>query len=240
MHFLPLSLSTIVPPHIVTPLAFMIGTGYAVWFAWVVWGMRAQRSRFRFEMFFFSLFAVLAIFVLVLGFAIPYIDPAVFYLSYANFIGFALLLIVAAIIVFPQILDDISEAATLAYASSTLNDVDVDDRVNRLEALMRDDKIYQDEDLNLAMLADALDLSAHQLSELINTRFGIGFSRYIREQRVREAQRLLQNDSRSSILSISMMTGFRSQSNFYAAFKEITGESPGSYRKRSGFASGDS
>ena len=90
------------------------------------------------------------------------------------------------------------------------------------------------------MLAQALELSAHQMSELINSHFGIGFSRYIREQRVREAKALLRSDHRSSVLSISMMTGFRSQSNFYAAFREITGESPGSYRKRSESASGDS
>jgi AraC-like DNA-binding protein len=28
-----------------------------------------------------------------------------------------------------------------------------------------------------------------------------------------------------------MDTGFRSQSSFYAAFKEVTGQSPGDYRK---------
>ena len=240
VHFVPLLLSTVISPRIVTPLAFMIGTGYAIWFAYIVWGMRAQRSRFRFEMFFFSLFAILAVLVLVLGFTIPYIDPAVFYISYANFIGFALLLVVAAIIVFPEILDDIAEAASLAYASSTLNDVDVAACVSRLEELMRDDKIYQNEDLNLAMLAESMQLSTHQLSELINSHFGIGFSRYIREQRVREAQKLLLSDQRSSILSISMTTGFRSQSNFYAAFREITGEAPGNYRKRSGTTSQDS
>ncbi len=69
-------------------------------------------------------------------------------------------------------------------------------------------------------------------SELINTRFGHGFSRYVREQRVAEARRLLAEDDRSSVLSIGMSVGFRSQSNFYAAFREITGETPGGYRKR--------
>ena len=240
VHFGPLLLSVVLPPSIVAPLAFVIGTGYAFWFAYIVYGMRQQRSRFKFEMFFFSLFAILALLVLILGFLIPYIDPAIFYVSYANFIGFALLLVMAAIISFPEILNDISEAATSAYASSTLRDVDVDSALQRLQRLMTEDKIFQNENLNLALVAEAMELSSHQLSELINTRFGIGFSRYVREQRVSEAQQLLRQDGRSSILSISMTTGFRSQSNFYAAFREITGESPGTYRKRARSDAGES
>jgi len=81
------------------------------------------------------------------------------------------------------------------------------------------------------MVAEAMGLSSHQLSELINVQFGMSFSRYIREQRIQAAKALLAREPDSSILSISLETGFKSQSNFYAAFKEITGQSPGGYRK---------
>lgn len=232
LHFVPFALSFFLAGNIVAPFAFVVGTGYAFWFSRFVFGMRAQRQRFRIEMFFFSLFALLALLVLILGLAIPYVDPAIFYLSYANFIGVALLLVVGALIVFPELLNDISDAAQLTYASSTLAGVDIDASLHRLDGLMEVEKIYQNENLSLSMLADALDLSSHQLSELINTSFGIGFSRYIREQRIKEAQRLLREDTMSSVLAISLMTGFKSQSNFYAAFREITGETPGNYRKK--------
>ena len=96
---------------------------------------------------------------------------------------------------------------------------------------MSAEKLYQNEDLNLKMLAEAVGLSGHQLSELINTHFDMGFSRYVRERRVAEAKRLLREDKEASILSISMATGFRSQSNFYAAFRDIAGMSPGQYRE---------
>ncbi len=231
-HAGPLILSLVLPANVVAPVAFLIGTAYAFWFTRVVYGMRRQRSRFRFELFFFSLFAVLAVIVLVLGLSIPYLDPALFYIGYANAIGVALVLVVAALIVFPEILSDIAEAAQAAYASSTLTDVNVDAVVARLERLMGEDKIFQNEDLNLSSLAEAVELTPHQLSELINTRFGIGFSRYVREQRIAEARRMLETDASASVLSISLSTGFRSQSNFYAAFREITGEAPGNYRKR--------
>jgi len=97
---------------------------------------------------------------------------------------------------------------------------------------MGKDKLYQNEELSLSLLADQLDLSTHQLSELINTQFDVNFPRYIREQRIIEAKRLLIEEPTTSILSISMETGFKSQSNFYTAFKEITGISPGQYRKK--------
>jgi len=231
VHVLPLMLSIALPADIVAPVAFTIGAGYSIWFARIVYGMRRHVSRFRFEMFFFGMFAVLAVLVLILGVLTPYIDASVFYLAYANFIGIALMLIVAALIIFPELLTDISDAAKLTYASSTLVDIDIDATVERLDRLMNEEKIFQNENLNLTLLAEAMNLSSHQLSELINTRFGLGFSRYIREQRVREAMRILREDAASSVLSISLMTGFKSQSNFYAAFHEITGEAPGSFRK---------
>ena len=231
VHFVPLLASYYVPAAIIAPLAFLVGAGYAIWLARVAYGMREQSHRFRFEKFFFAFFALLAVLVLALGAAIPVIDPAIFYIAYANFTGIAFVLIVAALIIFPELLSDISDAATVTYANSTLRDVDIDDALRRLDILMTQEKIYQNENLNLGLLAEATGLNSHQLSELINTQFGHGFSRYVREQRVAEARRLLVEDPQASILSISLATGFRSQSNFYAAFKEITGQAPGVYRE---------
>jgi AraC-like DNA-binding protein len=96
---------------------------------------------------------------------------------------------------------------------------------------MTEGKAYQNEGLTLASLAGAVGLSGHQLSELINTRLGVNFSRYVRECRVNAAKTLLTSEPGRAILSISMDTGFRSQSAFYAAFKEVTGQSPGDYRR---------
>jgi len=232
LNLLPPLLGFVLPVRVAAPIVFLIGVGYAFWFARYIYRMRGQRRRFRLEMFFFGLFAVLALVILLLGLSIPYIDHSLFFLSYANFIGISLFLVVAALIIFPDMLSDIADAAQLAYAKSTLNDVDVAASVARLEALMRDDKIFQNEKLSLPLLAETMELSSHQLSELINTQFGCGFSRYVRQHRIAEAKRLLREDHRSSVLAISLMTGFSSQSNFYAAFKEMTGEAPGNYRKR--------
>jgi len=143
------------------------------------------------------------------------------------------LLIVCALLFFPKLLSDILLITELTYAKSKLSGVNIDQKVNELEQLMLVDQLFENEDLSLKLLADQLDLTTHQLSELINTKFEYGFPRYIREHRVRQAKNLLIEEPNSSILAISMSTGFKSQSNFYTAFKEITGISPGQYRKNS-------
>ncbi|MFK8053815.1 MAG: helix-turn-helix domain-containing protein [Woeseiaceae bacterium] len=232
LHFMPVVVSFLLPKSLVLLVALAIGAGYSLWFVQFVYGMRRSVKRFRFEMFFYSFFAVEALLVFLLAISLPYIDATLFHVIYAMFTGIALALIVLTLLLFPDVVDDLSSAATLAYSKSTLDHVNVGEISQRLATLMDEEKLYRNEHLNLSMLADALDMGSHQVSELMNTHFGCNFSTYIRRKRVEEAKKILAEDHRSSILSISMMIGFRSQSNFYAAFKALTGESPGAFRKR--------
>jgi len=230
-HLMPLLLNFISQYEIAVAMIFVIGTGYTLWFANLIYSLRAQRSRFKIEMFFFAFFAIFAVFVLVFASLIPYIDNSYFYLFYTNCISFSFILIVMALLVFPDLLNELAVVATLSYASSALKGVNVEEVIQGLEDLMVNSKLYQNENLNLAMVADEMSITSHQLSELINVHFGISFSRYIRGHRVEGAKALLARSREASVLSISLETGFRSQSNFYAAFKEITNQSPGEYRK---------
>lgn len=230
-HAIALMLALLLPIKVLPPVSFMLGTAYTFWFARLVYNLRNQSGRFKFEMFFFGMFAIMALGALILGLALPSLDPHIFYTAYANAISIALLSILAALLFFPELLNDIQLITELAYAKSKLKGIDIEGKISQLDQLMTTDKHYQNEDLNITQLAELLDLSSHQLSELINSHFGFGFPRYVRHQRVKEAKVLLINEPNSSILSISMETGFKSQSNFYTAFKEITGVSPGHFRK---------
>lgn len=229
IHLAPIPLVFFLTKELAIPIAFLLGTGYCIWLVGIVYKLRAHRKHFDFELFFFGFFAVLALIVLTLGFSISYIDNRYFYTFYSNGIGLAYILITASFIIWPGLLGELAEAIKLSYGNSTLKNVDITAKVKKLELLMSA-KIFQDENLNLSMVAEEVKLTSHQLSELINTRFGLNFSRYIRVQRIEEAKRLLKNDRKSSILSISMEAGFKSQSSFYTAFNEVTGKSPGQYR----------
>lgn len=231
-HLLPLLISPLLPLDVIPVIAFVLGAGYSAWFAMFVFGLRRHVRRYLFELFFFCYFAVLAIVMLVLATSARSLGTDIFHISYALFTGASFFLLTATMIWFPHVLVDISDAASRAYAKSTLAGIDVGTKLHALTKCMEDDKLFQDESLSLSMMAETLSLKPHQLSELINTQFGHGFSRYVREQRVSEARRLLLSDRSASVLSIGMATGFRSQSNFYAAFREITGESPGAFRDR--------
>jgi AraC-like DNA-binding protein len=231
VHLLPILLSFVVRLEIALPTLFLFGAGYSVWLGYLIYGLRDQRKQFRFEFFYFSVMSVLAVIVLILGFSIPYIDDAYFYYFYSNAIGLAFAIMIVALIANPDLIGELSETARVRYGTSTLRDVDVEACLKRLDDLMKESKVYQSENLSLSSLAEDMGVSSHQLSELVNTRLGMGFSRYVRECRVEAAKALLASAPSQSILSISMETGFRSQSAFYAAFKEVTGQSPGDYRK---------
>ena len=232
VHLLPLVSSFFLDREIAIPLVFLVGLSYCLWLVWLVYKIRAQRKRFHVEIFFFGLFSIQAIVVLILGLAIPYIDITYFYLAYSNSIGFAFLLVIAALIVFPDLINDLAEVAKLSYSATTLSGIDIDAKLLEVETLISTPQIYQNDQLNLAILAEEVNLSSHQLSELINVHFGIGFSRYIRQRRVEIAKRILLEEPQSSVLSVGLDTGFKSQSSFYAAFKEIVGIPPGTYRKK--------
>ena len=233
VHVLPVFLILIPKTEVSIAILFCVGTGYSLWLTQVIYGLRGVRKRSKFELFFFALFTVMAIVVMILGISLPYMDIAYFYYFYALAIGSAMILVVAVLLSFPELLSELAEAAKLSYASSTLKDIDIPAAKRQLDTLMGPEKIYQQEELSLSSLAEIMELSPHQLSELINTEYGMSFSRFVRQHRIRDAEKRLVEEPTVSILAISMEVGFKSQSNFYAAFKEITGKSPGSYRNGS-------
>ena len=234
VHLAPVLLIFISTIEVSMSILFCIGTGYSLWLTQVIYTLRGTRKRFKFELFFLALFTLMAIGVLILGFSLPYMEVTYFYYFYSFSIGVALILVVATLLSFPELLSELAEAAKLSYSSSTLKDINVLEKKRQLEILMNVEQLYQQEDLSLGMLAESLQLSTHQLSELINSHYKISFSRYVREHRVHAAEKLLIEEPNASILSISLEVGFKSQSNFYVAFKEITGKSPGTYRNASG------
>ena len=79
-------------------------------------------------------------------------------------------------------------------------------------------------------LARALFLSRGHLSTKFKKEQGMDLTAFIRQVKINEARHLLQHTDKS-LLTISSYLGFSSQSHFSRAFKAMTGESPGDYRR---------
>lgn len=231
LHLLPSIISLFLPINYAQLLAFVFGTGYVLWLAFSIYSLRAQRSRFKLELLTLLAMALVAFAVLVLGVLMPVISDKSFYTGYAILLGLSFVIIVYTLLRFPDITQEVVEAAEATYTTSTLNNLDSEALVLKLRQLLEVEKLYAEDKLSLNLLAEKMEITTHQLSELINTRFKKSFSQLLREYRITEAKRMLIDEPNASVLSIGLSTGFTSQSNFYTAFKELTGMAPGNYRK---------
>lgn len=233
VHFMPLMLVVVLPGHFNIPTSFGIGSLYLLWLGYRIYRLREHRQRFKLELLFLGAMLLIGIMVMLSGLSSSLIDAQTFFTFYSICIGAAFVVITLLLAYAPGIESDIKGAANETYAVSTLVAVDVETMLQRLEQLMNEQQLFRDPTLKSTGLAQQLQLSRHQLSELVNTHLGIGVSRYIREQRVNAARSMLLDEPQASVLSVGLSVGFTSQSNFYQAFREITGTTPGQFRQLS-------
>lgn len=126
----------------------------------------------------------------------------------------------------------IRESKTIRYKSSIKKNLGTDLIESRLRYLMEEEKLYVREDLSLHSLSEKLLIPPHQLSGLLNEKYGRNFNTFINSYRIREAKRLLRYNPEKNILEIAFLVGFNSISSFYTFFLRDTGVAPGTYRKK--------
>ncbi len=124
--------------------------------------------------------------------------------------------------------------ASTQYVRSGLSEQDAEHYVASLLAFMEEEQPYLRGDLTLGDLADKLSISAHNLSEVINTRLEKNFYDFVNGYRVQEVQRKLTNPSHKhfTIMALAYDAGFNSKSAFNSFFKKSTGMTPSEYRKK--------
>jgi AraC-like DNA-binding protein len=102
-----------------------------------------------------------------------------------------------------------------------------------VEQFMLAERPHLDPRLSLDDLATALGIPGRDLSQLISSSTGGNFYQFINGYRVNEARQLLGDpaERRTSVEAIGLMSGFRSRSTFYDAFRRETGQTPAQYRE---------
>lgn len=124
-----------------------------------------------------------------------------------------------------------SEALKARYERSRIKGLDVQQIIQRLYEIMEDEKAFADEELSLPDLARDLNISTHQLSEILNEHIQKNFNTFVNEFRIEEAKKLLLEEPDRSVLSIGVAVGFNSNTTFCTVFSKMVGMSPKQYRK---------
>ncbi|MGM9587766.1 MAG: helix-turn-helix transcriptional regulator [Candidatus Limivicinus sp.] len=80
-------------------------------------------------------------------------------------------------------------------------------------------------------MADALGYTRAYLCTRFKQEAGISLSRYIQQEKIAEAKRLLQFTDQE-LGEIAALLDYSSQSHFQTVFRKVTGETPMAYRRR--------
>lgn len=103
--------------------------------------------------------------------------------------------------------------------------------IGRLDKVIRDNALYKDPNLKLNDLARTINISGHQLSQLLNDNLGKSYSTYINEYRINEACKLIATSGHLTFEAIAYEVGYNSKSTFYTAFKKIKDTTPALYKE---------
>lgn len=116
------------------------------------------------------------------------------------------------------------------YQDKKMSDADVRALLDSLAKAMREQQLYLNPALSLAMLAKKVGNLQTTVSQVINENLNKSFNLYINEFRIQHAKTLLITESHLNMELIAERSGFNSNSTFFAVFKKITGQTPASYR----------
>lgn len=117
---------------------------------------------------------------------------------------------------------------------TTNKDLWVLENIPRLEKAMVENKLYQQKRITLKQVAAHLNITAHNLSFLLNYYYQKSFSDFINSFRINFVKTQLVNDENRQLLTVEALgdsAGFSSKSTFFSAFKKQTGLSPLEYYK---------
>lgn len=102
---------------------------------------------------------------------------------------------------------------------------------HRIENLFNLEKIYQEPAYSRADMARECAVPESMVSRVVNAYFGKSFPQLLNERRVEDAKRLLlETDAPMQV--ICGQAGFNSLPSFNRVFRELTGETPGQFRRK--------
>jgi AraC-like DNA-binding protein len=130
-------------------------------------------------------------------------------------------------------IDEADDNASLKYEKSGLTEEAAKRIASQLLEIMDRQMPYTDPSLTLSHLAEMIDVTPHNLSEVINSQLKKNFYDFINGYRIEQVKRDLVDPVKQhlKILTIAFDAGFNSKATFNTLFKEQTGVTPSEFRK---------
>ena len=102
-------------------------------------------------------------------------------------------------------------------------------------------KFYLKPDINIQIFAQEISSNTKYVSKYINHKYGVSFSTFINELRIKYALEILKKEQYAhfTIEAVAKMAGFNSKSAFNAVFKKITNQTPTEYKESLNIQSSD-
>jgi len=120
------------------------------------------------------------------------------------------------------------------YATSMLTEGAKSGIQKKMVYFLEEEQVFKENELRLDDLAAYLDVTRHQLSQVINEQYQINFFELINGYRVRYVQEMLQQADYEhyTIQQLAFESGFNNKASFNRYFKKETGLTPSAYRLR--------
>lgn len=118
--------------------------------------------------------------------------------------------------------------------SSAIDETDIRKCAEALYPLFYKGKVFVDTELDQKKLAGRISMPSRHITRLLNFYLNTNFTEFVNYFRVNEAKRILieTNGQKSKMLTVSIDSGFKSESAFYANFRRFTGMTPKKYRQK--------
>jgi AraC-like DNA-binding protein len=127
--------------------------------------------------------------------------------------------------------NDLSSFSVQKYADKKLNDEDARLIISKLKKAMTEKELFKNPNLKVHDLAREVNVSGHQLSQVLNDNIEKNFTLFVNEYRINEACVILSGNTNLTIDAIADEVGFNAKSTFFAAFKKIKGMTPSAYQQ---------
>ncbi|MBG6132321.1 AraC-like DNA-binding protein [Aquimarina sp. EL_43] len=104
----------------------------------------------------------------------------------------------------------------------------------KLLYLLKEEKIYKQNDITLHKVSLLLDTTRHNTSQIINEHFGLNFFELINKYRIEEAKEILKGEKYKgfNIIDVAYEVGFNNKVTFNKSFKKYNQITPSEYLKR--------